>query len=163
MHFVRLTGGGLLKPIIIGNIYVPVRLHKKKEVARTCSSAINQIKQKYPTDPVLLGGDFNQTLAEVQTTYDVVHSPLVFVDNLGSKPTRQRRSSASGRQIDHFAFTNLASSDSLGPVRVLEHYCDISDHYPIAVKIKDWKSSVVIARHGGNQYSEGRQRQAILD
>jgi len=132
--FVRIMGGDLKAPMIIGTIYVPVRRHgaARRAAKRGVAAVIATLRIKFPDDPIILMGDFNETLQDLQNTMAAWPVPLTVLSNEGNAPTTRGRS-GSARCIDHIAFWGIAEERIPKPTVISDW--DISDHYPVTCKI----------------------------
>ena len=127
--FVRLFGAGLAHPVIVGSIYVPHRAGRN-HVLTTLPLEIGRLKQAHPDDPVIVLGDWNLDLDEVQRETTMWPYPAHTLANLGLVPTRRR----GGRTIDHISYWGTpAMGGAIPPPRVLTDW-DLSDHYPVMAR-----------------------------
>lgn len=127
--FVRLFGAGLVNPVIVGSVYVPHRAGRN-HVLTTLPLEIGRLKQAYPEDPVIVLGDWNLDLEEVQRETASWPYPAHTLANLGLVPTRRR----GDRTIDHISYWGApALGGVIPPPRVLTDW-DLSDHYPVMVR-----------------------------
>ena len=113
--FVRLFGAGLVNPVIVGSVYVPHRAGRN-HVLTTLPLEIGRLKQAYPEDPVIVLGDWNLDLEEVQRETASWPYPAHTLANLGLVPTRRR----GDRTIDHISYWGApALGGVIPPPRVL--------------------------------------------
>ena len=123
--FVRVYGATLRQPFIFGTVYVPNRLERRR-VLDALPLYIDSLHEEFPNDALILTGDFNMELHELQqaiTTWPV--RPTV-LPNEGNVPTRY---GPNGRAIDHICYFG----DTGGPIprsKVLQTW-DYSDHFPV--------------------------------
>ena len=123
--FVKVSGGDLTTPFIIGTVYVPHGLHRGR-VLTLLPTILGRIDTEHRGIPLVLCGDFNMELHALQLVTARWETPLRVLDNEGSVPTRVGQHA---RQIDHFAYFGEFGEERPVP-KVLTHW-DISDHYPV--------------------------------
>lgn len=128
--FARLYGASLTRPTIVGTVYVPCRTGRNHVLSRL-PLAIAELRAQYPNDPLILTGDWNADLDEVQREVATWTHPVHTLANYGHRPTRRR----GNRVVDHISYWGSpADLDSAPPTpRVLEEW-DYSDHYPVMAR-----------------------------
>ena len=126
--FVKVLGGDLQAPIILGSIYVP-NVRDRRTVLDSLPEMVQSIRDTAPAIPILLMGDFNTVPETLQL--EMMHWPqgLVLLRNEGDLPTCSRQN---GRCIDHFV--GDATLVAARPPQVLSDW-DLSDHYPIQLQL----------------------------
>ena len=130
--FARLMGGSLIHPILVGTVYVPsCRGRQRQYSLKGLARNINKLRQEFPTDPVILGGDFNMPLETLQREVAGWPHPLAVLSNEGHVPTSRRGTSA----IDHIAYWGAVADANarIPPPRVYQDW-DISDHSPVVAQ-----------------------------
>ena len=124
----RIMGGSLRAPMIVGTVYVPRR--QRRQVLHSLGAAISTLKTKYPNDAIVLVGDFNRLVHQLQTTLANWPVPLQVLPRHNDAPTHRR-----GRAIDHIAYWGLPETgQNVPPANVLSDW-DLSDHYPVVAHI----------------------------
>ena len=127
--FARLYGASLAHPIVVGTVYVPCRAGRHRVLTRL-PLEIAHLRQQFPEDPLILVGDWNMDLEDVQREVVNWPHPVHPLANHGLTPTRPR----GGRVIDHIAYWGATDAAALVPApRVLEDW-DLSDHYPVLAR-----------------------------
>ena len=126
--FARIYGCNLAQPILVGSVYVPHQRHRRR-VLSALPLAVAGLKADYPEDPMILVGDFNMELQDVQREMTTWPYPCQALANYGQVPTRRRGRTA----IDHIAFWGNPVMGRVQPPRVLEDW-DLSDHYPVLAR-----------------------------
>ena len=139
--FVRVSGGDLVSPLIVGTVYVPPR-NERRRIFQHLPTVLGEIREEHPDLPIMMMGDFNMELHELQLEMSTWPVALVAMDNEGSKPTRP---GDRARQVDHFVYRGIFATDQLRVPRVLEHW-DIADHYPVALELRDFRTVAPQAR-----------------
>jgi exonuclease III len=129
--FVRVFGQGVVKPFIVGTVYLPHR-HANKGVGENphIQARVNLIqelatlRQKYPNELITVMGDFNRGMEEMSAL--VKRLPGFTHKHLnGTVETQEGRR----RWIDHYVVTT-ADSNLLQHARV-DNTIDLSDHFPV--------------------------------
>jgi len=140
--FLRVFGMHVVKPFIVGTIYLPHR-HANKNANEDVPGqepphvqarldlivAINRIRTSYPLDAITLMGDFNRNVKEMQSL--VRQLPGFYLPVLTDSDTTV--STKNGRFIDHFLVT-AQDKDLLQDFSVDESL-DLSDHWPILANL----------------------------
>ena len=116
--FVRVSGGDLTEPFIIGTVYVPPR-HNRAQIFRLLPGALASIEAAHPGIPVVLTGDFNMELHTLQLEMTSWPTPFQAMDNKGSKATRN---GARARQIDHFDPVSIRPLVLARKLRQIDHF-----------------------------------------
>ena len=131
--FARVHGGGLKTPVIIGTVYVPHR-EDRARVLTGLPQAIEHLSDEYREEPIILTGDFNMELHELQLKMANWPCPLQALGNRGSVPTRRNRGGVTARTIDHIAFRGTLGPGCHPPrPRVMQGW-DLSDHFPVVAR-----------------------------
>jgi RNase P protein component len=127
--FARLYGASLSSPILVGTIYVPNR-EGRNTVLTKLPLEIARLKQEFPEDPMIVMGDWNMSLEEVQR--EVVRWPVPVhpLANHGLVSTRR----LSDKAIDHIAYRGTTAGGAVPAPHVLDTW-DLSDHYPVLGRI----------------------------
>lgn len=149
--FVRVMGGNLRKPLVVGTAYVPSQ-RGGQPVLHGLARAVSSIRGRHPDDVIVLVGDFNRSLAELQRITSGWPIPLSVLPNRGNVPTHSR-----GRAIDHIAYWGNPDVGTIPPAKVLEDW-DISDHQPVVGRIPYLVDRAVPAQAMAEAMAMGRQR-----
>lgn len=96
--FVRLFGGSLLRPIVVGTCYIPH--NGRNGVLTNLAQEVEGLRAEYPNDPFIVTGDWNMSLHSLQRKLASWPRPLFALGNYGNTPTTLRGSEA----IDHIAY-----------------------------------------------------------
>jgi hypothetical protein len=88
--FARVYGATLLSPIIVGTLYVPCRAFRRR-VLRALPRALDALHREFPNDPIVLMGDFNMSMTELQVQMGSWELPFRVLPNRGGAPTRRSR------------------------------------------------------------------------
>jgi hypothetical protein len=127
--FVKLFGGELLGPIIVGSLYLPcnvgVTLARQK-----LPRVLERIEADHPDCAILLMGNLNASYEQAQAIARTWPGQFVVLPTVGKDRTVRR---ANGRTVDYFClFDNgLLPEDKPRPQSVVLKDWDISDHYPV--------------------------------
>ena len=127
--FVKLFGGALSGPIIVGSVYLPC--HAGATLARQkLPQVLERIETDHPDCAILLMGDLNASYEQAQTLTRTWPGQFAVLPTVGEERTVRR---ANGRTVDHFClFDNgLLPEDKPRPQSVVLKDWDISDHYPV--------------------------------
>ena len=127
--FARLFGATLPSPILVGTVYVPHRAGRH-HVLTQLPLTVASLREEFPQDPLILTGDWNMDLHEVQTETVTWPVPLHTLANYGNTPTRRN----SDRTVDHISYLGVPQDTNVPAPRVLEDW-DLSDHYPVVARI----------------------------
>ena len=131
--FARLYGATLARPIIVGSVYVPCRLDRRV-VLNALPGVLTGLHAEYTTDPIVLVGDFNMTLAPLQIETATWGLPFRVMPIRDDAPTcRRRRQGDAPRAIDYITFYGDAEG-VVEPAWVLDNW-DTSDHFPVLGEI----------------------------
>lgn len=84
--FVRLYGATLTSPTLVGTVYVPHRQGRRTVLSRL-PQEIASLKEEFPGDPLILMGDFNMELHDIQQEMARWPIPLQALANYGGTPT----------------------------------------------------------------------------
>jgi exonuclease III len=126
--FARIYGRHLAQPILVGSVYVPHQHHRRR-VLSALPLTVASLKADFPDDPLILMGDFNMELQDVQREMTTWPYPCQALANYGRTPTRRRGRTA----IDHIAYWGHPAMGQVLPPRVLQDW-DLSDHYPVLAR-----------------------------
>lgn len=127
--FARVYGATLLSPLIVGTIYVPCRVERHR-VLRALPGALAALHREFPNDPIVLMGDFNMTMTELQLQMGSWDLPFRVLPIRGGGPTRRsRRWGDPTPAIDFITYCG-GTRAAVPPAKVLDHW-DISDHFPV--------------------------------
>lgn len=124
--FVRVFGRGMTHPMIIGCIYLPHR--DRTRVVERFKAEVLLIQQQYPSDQLIVMGDWNEDLHQSTMASGLGQEWGVLPQDV-SAGTRQ----GSNRTID-FMISNRRQ-DLFEHVKVHRNW-DFSDHYPLTTRIK---------------------------
>ena len=154
--FVRVNGGDLTQPFIVGTVYIPLRLNCA-QIFRLLPGTLASLEAAHLDIPVVLTGDFNMELHSLQLEMSSWPTPFQAMDNEGSKATRH---GAHARQIDHFACRGSLWGRPPPIPRVLDHW-DIADQYPVILDLQGIRA----AHPQGNtaDIEGGRPRRILAD
>ena len=131
---VRIYGQDLVSPLIFCSVYVPWRVDREL-VLNLLPIEISKVQDKYPGDPIVIGGDFNMLLPALEKRTSRWDTMFRFLPNLGGVPTRRANVSqnSSPRSIDHIGY--CGQSQEAVPVAIVKQTYDMSDHYPVVARI----------------------------
>ena len=133
--FVRVSGQEINTPIIIGSVYLPVGVASRL-AKRQLAVDLGRLTADYPDTPLVLMGDFNLDLPQLQRLTTDWPGIYQVAKNEGDLSTVRR---TGGRCVDHICLrTSAACSSALPRSKVLQDW-DISDHYPVVNKIPAMK------------------------
>jgi len=131
--FVRVFGATLLCPTIVGTIYVPCRRYRN-QVLRALPKALDGLHREFPGDPLVLMGDFNMHMTELQVQLAGCQQPFRVLPIQGGASTRRCcRGGEPTPAIDFITFCG-GTEAAVPPARVLDSW-DISDHFPVVAKL----------------------------
>ena len=122
--------------ILVGSLYIPTQAQKelRQDALTRVGQVLGDFRRRHPTTPILLGGDFNTSVARMQALLDGWHVALRRLPTSGSPLSWHR---PAGRQkwtaIDHFAISTQAGSPA-GKSRV-DRSVDLSDHFPLSCTV----------------------------
>jgi exonuclease III len=123
--------------VVVGSVYIPNTGHRRKEGITAVRTAVRLIHQRWPGTPMVLGGDWNMSRAQLANYLARWGVPLLVKDVSGSPATFHR-----GRvrtALDHFVVSHGANGQT-SKTRVNRSW-DISDHWPIRLTMTtkdDW-------------------------
>lgn len=127
--FARVYGANLLSPLIVGTIYIPCRVERRR-VLRALPGALAALHREFPDDPIVMMGDFNMNMTELQLQMGLWDLPFRVLPTRGGGPTRRsRRWGDPTPAIDFITFCG-GTQAAVPPAKVLDHW-DISDHFPV--------------------------------
>jgi len=63
--FVKVHGGNLSTPLIVGTVYVPP-IQQRGRIFNILPGVLEELKAEYPSIPILLAGDYNMPLHSLQ-------------------------------------------------------------------------------------------------
>ena len=127
--FARVYGATLLSPLIVGTIYIPCRVERRR-VLRALPGALAALHREFPDDPIVMMGDFNMTMTDLQLQMGLWDLPFRVLPIRGGGPTRRsRRWGDPTPAIDFITFCG-GTRAAVPPAKVLDHW-DISDHFPV--------------------------------
>ena len=133
--FVRVSGQEINTPIIIGSVYLPVGIASRL-VKRQLAVDLGRLTAEYPDTPLILMGNFNLDLPQLQRLTTDWPGIYQVAKNEGDLSTVRR---TGGRCVDHICMrTSAACSSALPRSKVLQDW-DISDHNPVVNKIPAMK------------------------
>jgi len=131
--FIRIVGGQLKSPIIVGNVYMPHRNvavpHLRRESRNNLQAEVASLSRRYPNDPIIVMGDFNrrtEAMVKLLRGMPGLCEPKVIGD-----PGTLRK--AHGGQLDHVLVSTIHSA-SMHNVYV-DQSVDLSDHWPIIASL----------------------------
>ena len=124
----RIFGGDLTQPIVVGSVYVPHRT-ARSAVLQLIPESIVSLHNAHPTDPIIVMGDFNMDLEDVQLLLAQTGLHFHVVPTEGQMGTRR---TANSRQIDFICYYGDGEA---ADASVLQSW-DISDHYPVITDIQ---------------------------
>ena len=131
--FVRVFGSTLLTPLIVGSIYVPCRVDRKR-VLRALPRALEGLHREFPEDPIVMMGDFNMQMRDLQIQLALCPRPFRVLPIQGGAATRRpRKGGEPTPAIDFITFCG-GTAATVPPARVLDSW-DISDHFPVVTKL----------------------------
>ena len=131
--FARVYGATLLSPLIVGTVYVPCRVARRR-VLRALPAALDALHREFPDDPIVMMGDFNMTMTELQTQMGSWDLPFRVLPIRGGAPTRRsRRWGDPTPAIDFITFCG-GTVAAVPPARALDCW-DISDHFPVIANL----------------------------
>lgn len=120
---------------IIGSVYIPHNKqtipHLRQSVLQNLRLRLQSLSTKYPSMPIMLGGDWNMSSSKLNRLFLEWNLPFGVQRTSGSPITRVSSSSC----IDHVV-ANHAAMARLGPTRICR-VSDLSDHWPISVWLRD--------------------------
>ncbi|WUR03787.1 pol polyprotein [Vairimorpha necatrix] len=123
--------------ILAVSVYIPCRGEANRQVAKQCLTAFLREKASRPTwTRVVIGGDFNMNEGELAVLLSQSKSGIEVLPN----PLMKTRWSwtTNWSSIDHIAAKGFRERPFVWPI---QHY-DISDHFPVYVKIKFEKTFI---------------------
>jgi len=127
--FVRIVGGNLKSPIIVGNVYMPHRNvvvpHLHRECRINLQAEVTSLHRRYPTDPIIVLGDFNRRAVAMEKLLRGM--PDMCEPKVLGDPRTLRK--AHGGQLDH-VLVSTTHSACMHNVYV-DQSVDLSDHWPI--------------------------------
>ena len=127
--FIRVSGGGLVHPIIIASIYIPH--HQIQDVKDLIREQVRHITNEFPQDLIFLLGDWNMNIEELNNyLFDWVVA-FQRIRNIGIQRTRRN---IRGRLIDGLVCKSVMGRRIIAPGKVKIRW-DMSDHYLINWKI----------------------------
>ena len=149
--FVRVFGGCLPQPILVGSAYIP-HGHDRQMVKDMIGERIGKLRSKYPHDPVIIMGDWNMKGAAVQKlastwlgTWRVLENP---------RCTRHNGKQAIDHIVVSSAFqhpwTDVSARSLFG--------WDISDHYPVMARLGARGAVTSSSASDDSTVSTGRSR-----
>ena len=131
--FARVYGATLLRPILVGTIYVPCRADRIR-VLRALPRALDALHREFPEDPIVMMGDFNMKMTELQILMGPWRLPFRVLPIRGGASTRQsRREGQPTPAIDFITYCGDTVA-AVPPARVLDTW-DISDHFPVVADL----------------------------
>ena len=144
--FARILGSTLAKPVIVGTVYIP-HVHRR-EALEKLPLAVASLRAKYPEDPLVLMGDWNSDLHDVQGEVSHWPTPVRVVPNRGHKATRAQ----GDRTIDHITYAGVpVTPNTVIEAEVLQDW-DLSDHWPVTCRIPSMVVGAPLARPGGGTW-----------
>jgi hypothetical protein len=161
--FIRVFGGPIKKPCIIGNIHRPHERDVFRRVEKEIKDQVHQLRLQYPMDPIIIMGDWNKKRAQVASQISGWPTPMVLVDVEGDPRTftNTRRKRIEGQEgevvvkkggdIDHI-IVSVPHCPLLGKVRIQRLYT-ISDHWPIVVSMEGQREVRINDERGREVFS----------
>lgn len=133
--FVRIFGQGLNKPMIIGNVYLPHQNLQNRVLYKTSLKEfrreVRKLQLKYPTDPMVLVGDFNRSREIVSRLVSRLGA-MRLAPVEGDVMTYHKGDRTS--DLDHVVVTEDHSHWVLRTH--VDRSCDVgSDHWPVITEI----------------------------
>jgi hypothetical protein len=133
--FVRISGQAMACPLIIGSVYLPHGAASRPTKTQLASDLM-RLTTEYPDTPLLLMGDFNLDVEQLQRLSRDWPGIFQISRNEGDLPTVRR---TGGRTVDHVCFRACDQVAELMPLsRVLQDW-DLSDHYPVVSRVPSMK------------------------
>jgi exonuclease III len=134
--FVRVSGQAISTPMIVASVYIPVAGPASRLAKRQLAVDLGRLTAEYPDTPLVLMGDFNMDILQLQQQTMYWPGMYQVARNHGDLPTVRR---TGGRCVDHIC---LRTSEVLASVlprsKVLQDW-DLSDHYPVVNQIPAMK------------------------
>jgi exonuclease III len=125
--FVRVSGQEISTPTIIGSIYLPHGAASRPTQNQLAADLVG-LTNGYPDTPLVLMGDFNLDLEQLQRLLRDWPGIFQISWNDGDLPTVSRQG---GPTVDHICLRGCTTlNEALPRSRVLQDW-DISDHYPV--------------------------------
>jgi exonuclease III len=129
--FVRVSGQAIATPTIIGSVYLPHGAASRPTQTQLAADLL-RLTTEFPSTPLLLMGDFNLDIEQLQHLSNEWPGAYQIARNEGDLPTVRR---TGGRSIDHICLLACDDTAEALPLsRVLQDW-DISDHYPVVNKL----------------------------
>lgn len=133
---VRVSGGGLTSPAIVGSVYIPHTA--TRAVMERVQQQVMRAVAECPTDPVLLLGDWNM-MGNVLDNY-LWEWPVHFQRVRMGENQRTRRG-IHGRQIDGLVCKSMAGAPGMSAGKVQRKW-DMSDHYLVKWQMRKHRADV---------------------
>ena len=127
--FVRVSGGGLVHPVIVASIYVPhVETNRVKE---ELTVYISDLADEFPKDPMFLLGDWNMVGNQLD---DYIWDWPGLFQRVRIQGNQRTRRALRGRQIDALVGRRIDDRQLVTSGRVQRRW-DMSDHYLIIWRV----------------------------
>ena len=131
--FARVYGATVLYPRILGTIYFPFRVERRR-VLWALPRALAALHWEFSNDPIVLMGDFNMTMTELQLQMGLWDLPFRVFTIRGGGPTRRSRQWGDPTPaIDIITYCGETRAAVL-PAKVLDHW-DILNHFPVIANL----------------------------
>ena len=140
--FVRILGNGGAKPFIVGTVYLPHRhvnirdqngIAPHQQAKQDLRSEIERLRRRYPLDALIVMGDFNRNIPEMETLCNRLQGMSLSRMQDRTETFRINRLMGRGRSIDHFIITSRDSHLLKDPL--VDNTIDLSDHFPIRASL----------------------------
>lgn len=128
--FARVFGGALASPCIIGTFYRPHDVAAGRAALRGMKKQVRKLRRAYPTDPVIVLGDWNMRRDSVAKQIHKWRHPFAVAPVAGSPQTFTRGRTG---DIDHV----VVDGEHAGLVTnvMVRRRWDVSDHWPLMARL----------------------------
>ena len=162
--FLRLCGGPIPTPFLVGNIYRPHDKATSEGVIAGMKKQIGLLRSKFPDDPIIIMGDWNWVTSEMDEIRE--WSPVMECLKVDGE-SRTFHSRGQEGDIDHIII-DQDHLQMMSDASVLRNW-DLSDHWPIVASMSaaHYKKEVPVAKErmkgvplyslGAYKYSERPQ------